>query len=212
MNTSRRNFLRAVLAFPAVMVLEGLVFTRLLSSPVLAQAQFPRVKVANVNSLNGLLNFNYPLDNEPNVMVKLGQKAVGGVGPDGDIVAFSQQCTHAGCPYNVNGSVGECDCHGSRFDLANGGKVLHGPAQIPEPQVMLEFDSSTGDIFATGMTPPAIYGHNTGSDYVSSDLQGGTPVPEFPTLAFPLLASFVIAIGMASRSLANRVKRRARGK
>ena len=212
MSTSRRNFLRAVLAFPAVLVLEGFAFTRLLSSPVLAQAQFPRVKVANVNTLNGLLDFNYPLDNEPNVMVKLGQKAVGGVGPDGDIVAFSLICQHKGCIYNVNGSVGECGCHGSSFDLANGGKVLYGPAKNPEPQVMLELDSSTGDIFATGMTPPAIFGHSAGSDYVSSDLQGGTPVPEFPSLAFPLLASFVIAIGMASRSLANRVKRRARGK
>jgi arsenite oxidase small subunit len=203
-----------MLAIPALIGVEGLAVTRWFSSSVLAQApsQFPRVKVANVNSLMGILNFNYPLDDEPNVMVKLGQKAVGGVGPDGDIVAFSQLCTHAGCPYNVNGSVGECDCHGSRFDLANGGKVLHGPAENPEPQVMLQFDSSTGDIFATGMTPPAIYGHSSGSDYVSSDLQGGTPVPEFPGLTFPFVTSFVITIGMTLRSLADRVKRGERAK
>ena len=40
--------------------------------------------------MNQPITFNYPLDDEPNIMVKLGQKAEGGVGPDGDIVAFSQ--------------------------------------------------------------------------------------------------------------------------
>jgi arsenite oxidase small subunit len=210
LTNSRRRFLKAVLAIPPLVALEGLAVTRWFSSSVLAQApsQFPRAKVANVNSLNGVLNFNYPLDNEPNGMVKLGQKAVGGIGPDGDIVAFSLICQHMGCIYDVNGTQGFCSCHGSRYDLANGGAVLNGPTQNPVPQVQLELDSSTGDISATGMTPPAIFGHNAGSDYVSSDLQGGTPVPEFPSLAFPLLASFVIAIGMALRSLKHRVKRR----
>jgi hypothetical protein len=40
--------------------------------------------------------------------------------------------------------------------------------------VILELDSSTGDIYATGMTPPTIYGYDTGSNDVLADLRGGT--------------------------------------
>jgi arsenite oxidase small subunit len=221
LNKSRRSFVKAAIVFPSVLMLEWIALTGWLATPSSEQtphsqganstssSQFPTVKVVNASDLNGLLNFNYPLDDEPNVMVKLGQKAPGGVGPDGDVVAFSLMCTHAGCPYDVNGSVGECPCHGSSFDLANSGAVLHGPAQTPLPQVVLDYDATTGDIFATGMSPPMIYGH-TGPDYVSADLEGGTPVPEFPAFTFPLFAAFVFAIGMAFKSFAGRVKRRTR--
>jgi arsenite oxidase small subunit len=137
------------------------------------------------------VSFNYPLEETPNLLAKLGVKAVNGVGPDSDIVAFSQVCQHLGCiygfvptgkspdcdnTYKAASPVGYCCCHGSVFDLANGGKVLQDPAPRPVPQVILEFDSSTGDIFATGMLPPSIFGHNTGSSNVLEDLQGGTLV------------------------------------
>jgi arsenite oxidase small subunit len=182
---------------------------RLLASPSPARAQmpassstissaFPRVKVVNLGdlTLNNPVGFSYPLDNEPNILVKLGEKAQGGIGPNSDIVAFSLLCQHQGCRYNVRGSTGNCPCHGSVYDLANGG-ANGGPAPRPVPQVILELDSSTGDIYATGMTPPTIYGHNTGSDDVSYDLQGGTLVPEFPSHTFPFLAAVALAIGMA---------------
>jgi hypothetical protein len=42
----------------------------------------------------------------------------------------------------------------------------------------LQFDEATGDIYAVGMGPPTIFGHNTGSSDVSYDLQGGTPVTQ----------------------------------
>ncbi len=163
------------------------------SSAATSSAQFPRVMVANMSSLSpGVpLSFNYPLQETPNMLVKLGVKAVGGVGPDGDIVAFSQICQHLGCiygfvaqgqspacnsEYKATGPVGYCCCHRSIYDLVNAAKVLGGPSLRPQPQVILEFDSSTGDIYATGMLPPTIFGHNTGSNDVSYDLQGGTPV------------------------------------
>jgi len=206
-NKSRRDFLKAALAFSVVLVVGGVAaVTRSLwnlsseSAPTSLETSagstplsFPRVKVANASDLkvNQPISFNYPLDNEPNIIVRIGKKAQGGVGPDGDIVAFSQICQHLGCiygyvapgtspscdaTYNASGSVGYCCCHGSVFDLANGAKVTGGPSPRPQPQVMLEFNSSTGDIYATGMTPPNIFGHNTGSNDVTSDLQGGTPV------------------------------------
>jgi arsenite oxidase small subunit len=163
------------------------------SSSSTAASPFPRVKVANVSDLAGgqTVTFNYPLDNTPNLLAKLGEKADGGVGPDGDIVAFSQVCQHLGCiwgyvptssspkcdsSYTAAGPIGYCCCHGSVYDLTNGAKVLEGPSPRPQPQVTLEYDSSTGDIYATGMGPPTIFGHDTGSNDVLNDLQGGTVV------------------------------------
>jgi len=151
------------------------------------------VKVANASDLAGgqTVTFNYPLDNTPNLVAKLGQKAAGGVGPDGDIVAFSQVCQHLGCiwgyvptsgspkcdsSYKAASPVGFCCCHGSVYDLTAAAAVIDGPSPRPQPQVILEYDSSTGDIYATGMGPPTIFGHNTGSENVLDDLQGGNVV------------------------------------
>jgi len=153
---------------------------------------FPVLMIASLNDLdvNKPIYFYYPLTDTPNILVKLGTKAEGGVGPDGDVVAFSQTCQHLGCSvgYVASGASPACDssyvtvgpeayccCHGSSYDLANGAKVLGGPAPRPIPQVILKVDTS-GNIYATGMTPPTIFGYNTGSNDVSADLTGGTLV------------------------------------
>lgn len=163
------------------------------SSSSSVSSPFPRVKAANISDLSGgkTVTFNYPLENTPNLIAKLGVKVDGGVGPDGDVVAYSQVCQHLGCvwgyvptggspkcdkTYKAAGPVGYCCCHGSVYDLADGAKVIQGPSPRPQPQVTLEFDSSTGDIYATGMGPPTIFGHDTGSNDVLNDLQGGTLV------------------------------------
>jgi len=163
------------------------------SSTLTTASPFPRVLIGNINDLAGgkTVIFNYPLEETPNVLAKLGVKAEGGVGPDGDIVAFSTICQHLGCivgfvpagsspicnsGYTASGPVGYCCCHGSIYDFVNGANVLSPPAPRPLPQVTLEFDSSTGDIFAVGMGPPTIFGHDTGSSDVLNDLQGGTLV------------------------------------
>jgi arsenite oxidase small subunit len=161
--------------------------------PPPATPGFPVILVANLSNVSEgtAIEFNYPLQETPNILVKIGQKADGGVGPDNDIVAFSQICQHLGCPYafippgsspkcnssyKSTGPVGYCCCHGSAYDLVNAGKVIGGPAPRPVPQVILNFDPATGNIYATGMTPPTIFGYDTGSNDVSQDLVGGTPV------------------------------------
>jgi arsenite oxidase small subunit len=158
-----------------------------------AASGFPKILVTTVSSLtvNTPVTFNYPLDNEPSILVKVGQKAQGGVGPDGDIVAFSNICQHLGCVYGFqaprtsppcNSSFvakipqGYCCCHGSQYDFLTGATVIGGPAPRPVPQVILEVDSS-GNIYATGMNPPTIFGHGTaGSSDISQDLAGGALV------------------------------------
>ena len=193
----RRNFLKVALTFSGLLVVAGIAaITRAATNPTPSgtseNATFPKVKVGNLTDLQANLpiQFNYPLDNEPNVLVKLGQKAEGGVGPDGDIVAFSSLCQHLGCvyafqptgsspqcnsSYTADSPVGYCCCHGTVFDFLHGGAVQAGPSPRPVPQVILELDES-GNIYAIGMRPPTIFGHNTGSNDTSSDLQGGNPV------------------------------------
>jgi arsenite oxidase small subunit len=184
---SRRNFLKTALGAGGVLAVAGIAaVTKSLWTPSVATSgSFPRVKVANAANLqtNAYTIFNYPLDDEPNMLVKLGRRATGGVGPEGDVIAFSVVCQHLGCVVGYEaqssgapGPAGVCPCHGSVFDFVNGGKVVSGPAPRPLPQVSLEFDEATGDIYAVGMGPPSIFGHNTGSNDVSADLQGGTPV------------------------------------
>lgn len=47
------------------------------------------------------------------------------------IVAYSAICTHNGCPVTGmrNSHTLLCPCHESEFDLADKGKVVHGPAE-----------------------------------------------------------------------------------
>lgn len=213
---SRRNILKVGLGFGAVLVVGGVasVARSLInpgipettstqtetsstssssSTPPAATPNFPVVQITNLKELQEgkLVSFNYPLQDQPNVLIKLGVKSEGGVGPDGDIVAFSQICQHLGCLYGFvdTGSspvcntsfraavpVGYCCCHGSVYDLTTGAKVIGGPAPRPVPQVILYYDPATGNIWATGMTPPTVFGFDTGSSDVSHDLQGGTLV------------------------------------
>jgi arsenite oxidase small subunit len=192
---SRRDFLKVAATISASLALLGVasVVKTLVIPPVSGSAQgFPRVKVANTNELlpNAVVLFNYPLDNEPNFLVKVGRKSVGGVGPDQDIVAFSSTCQHLGSVYAyippgssphcrssyvASGPVGFCCTHGSIYDYSEGGKVIGGPSPRPQPQVVLEVDSA-GNIYAVGMGPPSVFGHNTGSSNPNDDLQGGTLV------------------------------------
>jgi arsenite oxidase small subunit len=205
---SRRDFLKVALTISVFLasigvlsVLKSIVSpaqseqaaTATMSTGTGSASPFPRVLVANLSDIkvNQPVLFNYPLEEEPNVLVKLGQKAVGGVGPDGDVVAFSQICQHLGCVYAytrpgsspacdssfvASGPVGYCCCHGSVFDFADGGKVVGGPSPRPVPQVVLEVDESSGNVYAVAMGPPTVFGYDTGSSNVLADLQGGTPV------------------------------------
>ena len=52
---------------------------------------------------------------------------------DGDLHAFEDTCTHAGCSLasgELDGTVVSCPCHGSRFDVTSGA-VIRGPARRP---------------------------------------------------------------------------------
>jgi len=168
-------------------------------TPVLA-SQYP-YGPSNVD----LLLFNYPLDNEPNMLLNLAAAVPHGVGPNGTLVAFSAVCQHQGSQapyisYYPPGSCGtfnggnafiHCTVHGSTYDPAvpaavGGAALITGPASLPLPQLLLEWDSATDFVYAVGAVGPPVFGH-------PSTLTGGTPVtspaqltvPETPTQQCP---------------------------
>ena len=60
------------------------------------------------------------------------------------IYAFSKICTHVGCPvalYEQQTHHLLCPCHQSTFDVADGAKVVFGPAKRPLPQLPIEVDA-----------------------------------------------------------------------
>lgn len=74
-----------------------------------------------------------------------------GFGFDG-IVAYSKICTHVGCPvalYEQQTHHLLCPCHQSTFDVADGAKVVFGPAKRPLPQLPIEVDAE-GYLVARG--------------------------------------------------------------
>jgi len=100
------------------------------------------------------LAFDYPRPGLPAMLVRLGVPAGGGVGPDGDVVAFSTRCTHLGGPlkgaFNARHQVlGPCPRHLTSFDLTRHGVVLAGHATQALPQVVLELDGDR--IVAVGL-------------------------------------------------------------
>jgi arsenite oxidase small subunit len=124
-----------------------------------APAKYPRVKIANVSELQPKQPVIKQYAGVNVWLIKLGEPAVGGVGPDGDIVAFTTLCTHMGGPliYNSQNNCAVCQIHYTQFDLTRGGMVVTGHATEFLPQVILEFDENTGDIYAVGINQ-LVYG------------------------------------------------------
>ncbi len=126
-------------------------------------AEFERKKVATLSDLkvDTPVPIFYPFDatdlNSLNFIVKLGEEASGGVGPDSDIVAFNTLCTHVGGDLSKTEKtymmeyliLGPCPLHLTTLDLRRHGMVVAGHATQSLPQLVLEVDGN--DIYATGI-------------------------------------------------------------
>ena len=66
---------------------------------------------------------------------------------EGELLAFSDICTHLGCNLanggEIDGTTIECECHGSVFDMKTG-EVVQGPAT--EPVAIFEVRDQDGDL------------------------------------------------------------------
>jgi Rieske Fe-S protein len=208
---ARRNFLKLVAVAGVIGAVGGGLGGALQYAgrpPVVGLSSYPSVQLQDVDgsvltatkvtseynvTTPDALTFNYPLSNEPNLLINLAPpsggsggatQVKGGVGPSGSIVAFSGICQHLGCqvpsiafypPGTCSQSFGgrdfyiHCSCHGSTYDAANGASNLTGPAVRPLPQVTLQWKSSDDSLWAVGVTGPTVMGH-------TNTLQGGTGV------------------------------------
>jgi ubiquinol-cytochrome c reductase iron-sulfur subunit len=73
------------------------------------------------------------------------------------IVCYSKICTHVGCPISLNARMTHhllCPCHQSTFDLADGGRVIFGPAARPLPQLPIKVDSEGYLVAQSDFTEP----------------------------------------------------------
>ncbi len=141
---TRRSFLGASVVVGALAT--NVRFAKAFVAPSLP---YRREKIANIKDLrtHEPITFNYPDKDSPAVLVKLGRPAIGGVGPDRDIVAFSALCTHMGCPVSYSKGRFVCKCHYSMFDPAKNGQTYQGHASDWLPQIRLKVDRG-GNIYA----------------------------------------------------------------
>lgn len=73
------------------------------------------------------------------------------------IVAYSKVCTHVGCPvalYEQQTHHLLCPCHQSQFDVADGAKVIFGPAARPLPQLPITVDAEGYLVARSDFTEP----------------------------------------------------------
>ena len=103
----------------------------------------PVVSLADVD-IGGTYLFRYPSDNDPAVLLRLGER---------DVVAFSQKCTHLGCVvfFQPDENRWHCPCHEGNFD-ARTGTVLSGPPPRPLGRIDVEIRAD-GQVWALGAHP-----------------------------------------------------------
>ena len=108
------------------------------------------------------VSFTYPDAASPCTLVKTGKRVLGGVGPDGDIVAYSSLCTHMGCPvaFDAQSATFKCPCHYSTFDAEMGGQMVAGQATENLPRILLEHDPADDSIQAVAVDG-LIYGRQS---------------------------------------------------
>ena len=125
-------------------------------------ADYPVKPIAELAALapGAAVPFTYPDDRSPALLLRMSEEALGGVGPDSSIVAFSTLCTHKGCPvsYRPEHRLLICPCHWSTFDPAKAGGLVIGQASQALARIELRIESDT--VVAIGVDG-LIYGRHT---------------------------------------------------
>ncbi|RYH07219.1 arsenate reductase (azurin) small subunit [Tropicimonas sp. IMCC6043] len=159
-DVGRRQFLRGGIMSAAGAAAATVIPANRAQARSLARVDYSSNRLANVADLvvNEPMDIAYPDAESPGVLLKLGTAVEGGVGPDGDIVAYSVLCPHKGwlLTYSAGDKTLNCPGHYSRFDCEAGGQQTWGHATQNLPQFELRVDDS-GEIFAEGVDE-LIYG------------------------------------------------------
>lgn len=153
---------RDLVAVTGLSVSSGLIPQVVKASTPTPDKPYPVTKVADLGALKPNLPvlFSYPDESSPAMLIRLSEGAAGGVGPNQTIVAFSQLCTHKGCPvtFRPERKLMICPCHWSTFDPVKSGQMVIGQGSQALPQIELRLEGSA--IFAVGMNG-LIFGRHT---------------------------------------------------
>jgi arsenite oxidase small subunit len=115
------------------------------STRVLRAYEAKRICSASALTSGSSLLFRYPTDKDPCILVRTKL---------GELVAFSQVCTHLSCAviYRKADDRLFCPCHNGVFEChagSAGAEPLEGPPERPLPRIVLSVRD--GDVFATGV-------------------------------------------------------------
>ena len=93
----------------------------------------PVVELSEI-PVGGSYLFHYPTERDPAIILRL---------DDGDVIGFSQKCTHLGCVvyWNPEHSLLECPCHEGVFNLE--GRPIAGPPERPLGRIDVEVRDGT---------------------------------------------------------------------
>jgi arsenite oxidase small subunit len=157
---TRREFLKASGAAAAA----GAAVAAPATAEAAAGQAYPIKAVSKAGGMqvNAARQFTYPDAASPCTVVKLGKAVPGGVGPDSDIVAYSNLCTHMGCPvsYDASARTFKCPCHFSVFDAEMHGQMICGQATENLPRIQLAWNQKDDSITAMGVIG-LIYGRTS---------------------------------------------------
>lgn len=163
---SRRDFIKLSGSTIAAGSVAGSLAASLLPSTAGAQSSntggYPVVDIASLADIGegAAINFNYPDERSPALLMRLAESTPEGIGPDQQIVAYSRLCTHKGCPvtWRAERKLLICPCHWSSFDPAKSGQLVIGQASQSLPRIDLRIE---GDIVQAVGVQGLIYGRHT---------------------------------------------------
>ena len=162
----RRNFLRGALALGVVSAATLLLWNLGSNSQPAPSTQTinpinqPTVAINPVTQNPQPASTNQPIANAANLLTD--QSLIyndPSLGPiilihldNGQFVAYSAICTHAGCQVQFDPSMKDivCPCHGAVYDPYHNAQVIAGPAPYALQSVPVTYNSSTGNIYLNG--------------------------------------------------------------
>jgi len=110
---------------------------------VVKASEMPRARIALASSIpvGGSRLFTYPSEEDPCILVRQN---------NGDLVAYSQVCTHLSCAviHDEKENALFCPCHHGYFTVGEG-RPYAGPPMRPLPRIKLEQQGN--EIFAIGV-------------------------------------------------------------
>lgn len=161
---TRRNFLKIGGGGIAAITSSGALAGQQPANPGRVTLPYPQkaIGAAGAMPVNKPVTFNYPDEASPCVALRMGHAVPGGVGPNGDIVAYSVLCTHMGCPvsYDESSRNFKCPCHFSVFDTEKEGQMVTGQATENLRSIVLAYDERDDSVTAVGVDG-LIYGRQS---------------------------------------------------